>query len=254
MIKRLRSEYGDNYSYVVYSQASGEAGLVDPVASGAVERFLARQSLQPVWIVNTHGHGDHTGANQQFASGSDVEIYGHVKAARQIGKLDRELREGDVLELGEERLEVLHTPGHTPGSICLKSSDCLITGDTLFLAGCGNPKFGGDTRELYQSIKNKLRSLPDRLKLMPGHDYALKNLKFARKFEPDSEIIQQKIDYVKGTKVGNKEPESILGEEKRYNPFLRFDDPQLINNLRGLPDSPTGREVFQHLRQLRNSW
>jgi len=254
VIKRLRSEYGDNYSYVIYSENSGEAGLVDPVSTKAVRRFLSRNSLRPVWIVNTHGHGDHTGANQEFALGSETEIYGHVKAAGQIGKLDRKLRDGDIIELGEERLEVIHTPGHTPGSICLKSSDYLISGDTLFLAGCGNTSFGGNTKQLYQSIKNKLRPLPDRLKLLPGHDYALKNLKFARKFEPDSEIIQQKIDYVKGTKVSNKEPESILGEEKRYNPFFRFDDLNLIGKLEGLPDSPTGWDVFKHFRQLRNSW
>lgn len=254
MIKQLRSQHGDNFSYVIYDEEGGRAALVDPVARDTVEQFLRSRSLEPGWLINTHGHGDHTGANSEFQLQRNVEVLAHSRARSRIGKLDRELEDGEVLDLPGEKIKILHSPGHTDGGLCLVGDEHLISGDTLFLAGCGNPKFGGDTRDLFRSIKNKLRPLPDHLKLFPGHDYARKNLEFAVECNPKNEAAREKLDYVKGVSLEGRQPESTLGEEKKYNPFFNFDDPQWRDELTRLSASPTDWKVFKRLRELRNNW
>lgn len=254
MIEQLRSEYGDNYSYVIYDEESSEAALVDPVVPDQIRRFLSEKSLKPHYLINTHGHGDHTNGNKEFQRLSGVELIAHSKASSRIGNVDRTVTDGEVLRVAGHRVKVLHTPGHTSGSICLLTEEHLISGDTVFMAGCGNPTFGGNTRELFRSIKDKLLGLPDHLILYPGHDYARKNLKFALECEPDNRAIQEKIDYVRGVKLEGEEPVSTLGEEKKFNPFFRFKEEQLRNNLKGLSGAPTDWSVFKRLRELRNRW
>ncbi len=254
MIKRLRSEYGDNYSYIIYNSEGNEATLVDPVVPKQINRFLTTNSLKPVCVINTHGHGDHTSGNREFRSVPSVKIICHPRAKNKIDGVSRTVEDGEVLNVGGHQLKVLYTPGHTPGSICLLAEEYLLTGDTLFLAGCGNPKFGGNPRDLFHSLKNKLLKLPEHLTVYPGHDYSQKNLKFALECEPDNSKIQQKLDYVRGVKLESKEPTSTIGEEKTYNPFFRFNSPTLIKNIKGLQDEPTDWDIFKKLRERRNNW
>ncbi|MGM0380469.1 MAG: MBL fold metallo-hydrolase, partial [bacterium] len=213
MIKQIRSSYGDNYSYVIYDEHDGRAVLIDPVAHEEVKRFLLENDLTPEYLVNTHGHGDHTQGNQVFHQEMGSKIVAHSRAASAIGKVDRKVEDGDKLEIGNIQLEVIYTPGHTSGSICLRGADSLFSGDTVFLAGCGNPKFGGDARELFRSIKQKIVCLPDYLELYPGHDYAVKNLEFALHIEPDNQFATSKLDEIKASRMQNNEPSSTLGEE-----------------------------------------
>lgn len=249
MIERRRTSPGDNYSYVLYDEPGGDACLVDPVATEAINQVLEDLSLNPIYLVNTHGHGDHTGGNNAFRSRVE-EIICHPAESSRVQGVSRTVRGGETLTLNSLSMTVLHTPGHTSGSICLKTSSDLIAGDTVFLSGCGNPKFGGNTRELFETFKNKLRPLEDDLLLHPGHDYAERNLKFAREVDPENTDIERKLQEVKQT----DEPTSTLGEEKQYNPFFRYDKAGLIEQLEGLPDSPSERTVFEYLRDLRNQW
>lgn len=253
MIEQLRSPGGDNYSYVVYDETGGSALLVDPVALGQVQQTLEEHSLTPTCVVNTHGHGDHTAGNQRFLS-DDTQLVAHAEEASRLGEsIDRTVEHGDTIEVGALTVEVLHTPGHTDGSICLLTPRGLISGDTVFLAGCGNPKFGGNTRKLFESFDSILRSLPDDLTLYPGHDYAARNLKFARSVEPDNPAVDQKLQSVESL-GSQQQPGSTIGEEKTYNPFFRYDNPDLIENLSELPANPSDRDVFNHLRERRNQW
>ncbi len=254
MIEQIRSRYGDNYSYVVYDEQSREALLIDPVAVEPIKEFVSDQELQVKYLVNTHGHGDHTRGNQAFRQEMGVKIAAHEKESAKIGKVDRKLEEGELLTAGDIELEVIHTPGHTSGSICLQGAEALFSGDTVFLSGCGNPKFGGDARSLFTSVKQKIKRLPDYIELFPGHDYAVKNLEFALHIEPDNQFATSKLDEVKAARMQNNEPASTLGEEKKYNPFFRFDEERLRNHLDDLSADPTDEETFLLLRKLRNSW
>lgn len=252
MIEQLRTQHGDNYSYVVYDEPGGEALLVDPVATGRVSEILEDLSLTIEYLVNTHGHGDHTSGNNSFMS-DGVRLLAHPEESSGVGSLDQGLEHGDTVDVGGITVEVLHTPGHTSGSICLKTPNALISGDTVFLAGCGNPKFGGNTRDLFESFKTILRPLDNDLVLYPGHDYAERNLNFARSVDPDNPRVNDKLDEIKSSSPGD-EPHSTIGEEKDYNPFFRYDDPGLVENLEELPDQPSDWDVFSRLRELRNQW
>lgn len=248
MIERRRTPSGNNYSYVLYDEPGGAACLVDPVAVQGVRETLREEKLEPVYLINTHGHGDHTSGNTEF--GADVEILCHENASERVGSPDRTVTDGEVIRIDNLEIEVLHTPGHTKGSICLKTDSELVTGDTVFLSGCGNPKFGGNTRQIFESFRDKIRSLPKDLTLLPGHDYAEKNLRFARKVDPDNEAVQEKLRDVQA----GGEPTSTLEEEQSYNPFFRYDQPEIANNLDALPSSASDWEVFERLRELRNNW
>jgi hydroxyacylglutathione hydrolase len=249
VIERVRAASGDNYSIVLYDREGGEACLVDPVAIQSVSQVIKEKNLDPVYLVNTHGHGDHTAGNQRFARMAD-EVVGHENERGSIDGLTKTVTDQDALTVGDLTIEVLHTPGHTDGSICLKTDNALISGDTVFLAGCGNPSFGGNTRELFRSFRDKLVHLNDDLELHPGHDYAERNLRFAKSVDPDNPAIDEKLNEAQG----NGEPTSTLGDEKSYNPFFRYDDPDLIDNLDGLPEAPSNWDVFRRLRELRNQW
>jgi hydroxyacylglutathione hydrolase len=248
VIERRRAPSGNNYSYVLYDEPGGSACLVDPVAEREVRDVLRTEDLDPVYLVNTHGHGDHTAGNAEFRT--NVELLCHENATERVGIPDRTLRDDETFRVGSLKVDVLHTPGHTSGSICLRTNSALVSGDTVFLAGCGNPKFGGDTRRIFESFKNKIRPLPASLTVYPGHDYAEKNLRFALEVDPGNQAARNKLDEVR-TGV---EPISTVEEEQAYNPFFRYDEPELTENLDGLPPSPDDREIFEHLRELRNHW
>lgn len=254
MIQLLRTSGGNNYAYVVHAEGASRALLVDPVAPDAIRSYLSQHSLTPEMVINTHGHGDHTNGNHDFLRGGGVALAAHEQAAASIRNVERPLRHGEEINLEGLAVEVVHTPGHTAGSICLRTPDGLISGDTVFLAGCGNTKFGGDTRELFESIRDRLRPLPDDLRLWPGHDYGLRNLRFARERDPNNERIPKKIQEIEDRKGKGKEPFSTLGEEKQYNPFFRYDDEELRRQLPDGDPSMSNWETFRSLRALRDQW
>lgn len=248
MFELVPQTRGDNFSYLVYDQPGGDALLVDPVATGPLQEALKSHDLTTRYVVNTHGHGDHTSGNRAFV-GSGVELLAHRQAASKISDVDRRLEHGDTVSVGSLELTVLHTPGHTDGSICLVGNEALYSGDTVFLAGCGNPKFGGDTRKLFESLRDHIVDLPGDLQLCPGHDYAHRNLSFVLNVDPDNHAAEAKLDEVRS---GSGPTTSTLAEEHEYNPFFRFDEPAVKQAL-NLPDAD-GWTVFRELRQRRNDW
>ncbi len=245
MIKQLRR--GDNYSYVIYQDSPGPAVLVDPVAEQAVDDYLDRQQLEPRLLINTHSHSDHTSANRSFRQRWALSVAAHPD----LDQTDRPLADGETIRLSNLGITIIHTPGHTPDSICLQGEDWLITGDTLFLAGCGNPLAGGNTGQLYETFSRKLINLPEQLRVYPGHDYAHKNLRFALSLEPDNQAARDKLQEVEQDSQQNIEPSSNLAEEKCYNPFFRFSTDCLKNQLPDLTGA-SDREIFLQLRAWRN--
>ena len=183
--------------YLVGDEETREGMIIDPGAEAeALKGEIEKASLKIKLIVLTHGHIDHIGAVAQFAYHAQeaTTIQGRVNSyvmmgrpAPSIPEADRLLQGGDTLELGKLRFTVLHTPGHSPGGICLLSDDVVFTGDTLFNSSIGRTDIpGGNTSQLLNSIHTKLMVLPDSTVVLPGHG-----------------------------------PQTTIGQEREWNPFLR---------------------------------
>jgi len=190
--------------YIIGCEETGQAAVVDPGdEAGRILDRLAKGGLKVAAVVLTHGHADHIGAVGELkkATGAPVMIHAQdgemlTNPARNLSAwlgeqlsfkpADRLLEDGDTIQVGTVTLEVIHTPGHTPGGICLRAGKDLFTGDTLFARSIGRSDFpGGSHTTLIKSIKSKLLALPEDTKIYPGHG-----------------------------------PTSTIGEEKRHNPFL----------------------------------
>ncbi len=190
--------------YLIGCDETREVAVVDPGGDAdKILRQVAADSLKVKYVINTHGHADHIAANKEVLKKTGAALLVHKDDAemltsshRNLSALagwnlagrsaDRLLQDGDVINLGSVQLEVLHTPGHTPGGISLLADGLVLTGDTLFAGGIGRTDLpGGSFTQLIESIRKKLLTLDDEIKVYPGHG-----------------------------------PMSTIGEERASNPFL----------------------------------
>ena len=179
-----------NFVYAIGDRDTGEAVLVDPAYDvGDLLDMLAEDEMRPVGVLATHYHPDHIGGSMMGLTIQGVRdlldkvsLPVHVQrdeaewVKRAADLTDEELvahDSGDVLRVGDLDVELIHTPGHTPGSQCFLVDGRLVAGDTLFLDGCGRTDLpGADAGKMYESL-NRLASLPDDVVLYPGHRYSL---------------------------------------------------------------------------------
>ena len=190
--------------HIVWEEESKAAIVVDPGDEAErlirAARFLA---LDVKAVYNTHGHIDHAGAAAPVCEAFGVPFAMHPAdeflleglpdQARMFGlppmrapRLDRPLADGDAIELGSARGEVIHTPGHTPGGVCFRFGEVLLVGDTLFAGSVGRTDLpGGSTRQLLAAIRDRLLVLPESCRVLSGHG-----------------------------------PATSIGVEKKHNPFL----------------------------------
>lgn len=190
--------------YIIGCEETRKAAVIDP--GGDADRILdllQRLNLELEMVINTHGHFDHVGGNKRLLEATRVDLLLHEADQTLLGMAEqhaglyglptelspqpqRLLKGGETIELGELKLKVLHTPGHTPGGICLLIEDHVIVGDTLFAGSIGRTDLpGGDHQQLLESIRTQLLPLPDETIAHPGHG-----------------------------------PATSIGREKLYNPFL----------------------------------
>ena len=193
--------------YIVSCEATKKAVIIDP--GGNEDRILSTcraDDLQVEYLIATHGHPDHVCANGPLKEATGAAIVMHRADAEFFGRADIRgffsqlglpespppdilVEDGDTITFGNQSLQVIHTPGHTPGGICLYSAPDCFTGDTLFVGGVGRTDFpGGSAEELSRSIRTRLLTLPPETVVWPGHGYG-----------------------------GSR---STIGEEARSNPFL----------------------------------
>jgi glyoxylase-like metal-dependent hydrolase (beta-lactamase superfamily II) len=172
IIKQIAIGYMDNFCYIIGCQKTRRALVIDPGPD--VERIVSeakKENLKIVTIVNTHGHGDHTAGNAALKARTGAEIIIHELDGDRYPDADVLLSNEETLQLGDITFDVIHTPGHTPGGICLHAIGNLFTGDTLFVGDSGRTDLaGGDRPTMGQSIR-RLMKLPDDTVVWPGHDY-----------------------------------------------------------------------------------
>ena len=206
-----------NLGYLIYSQKS--ALVVDGGAIDALLSFLDENNLELKYVANTHAHPDHTSGTQALLKGTDA-LY-----------LDnRTLLDEKVITLDDDVINVYHTPGHSHDSVTFHLDNIFISGDTLFNATVGNC-FTGDLKGFYDSIK-MLLSFPDETIVYAGHDYVKESIAFAKSVDPDNRDLD-----AFSKKYDPDHVWSTLGEERKINPFLRFNEKPIISYLekRGYP-------------------
>ncbi|MDY7032539.1 MAG: MBL fold metallo-hydrolase [Thermodesulfobacteriota bacterium] len=178
------------FSYVVADRESREGLIIDPGGSpGKILNVVDEDGIKIRYIVNTHSHNDHIAFNAETLSKTGAQLIIHELEAKSLTRIykgifnrmlggrpspepDVLVKDGDSIRIGGSSLEVIHTPGHSKGGICLYSDDNLFTGDTLFVGGIGRTDLpGGSLKVLLHSIEKRLLALPDETIVWPGHNY-----------------------------------------------------------------------------------
>jgi len=167
--KQIKQD-GDNFSYVIADETTKECAVVDPgFNTSAIMMLLKDRSFNVKYLINTHSHMDHAAGNEEIKSSFHAKIVAHKSAG--VAK-DIIVNDGDIITLGKIAIKIIHTPGHTPDSICMLVDGKLLTGDTLFVGECGRTDLsGGSAEDMYKSLFNKLMKLDDNIEVYPGHDY-----------------------------------------------------------------------------------
>ena len=188
----------ENFVYLIHDPGSGRAAVVDPAWEiTQVIDFARDHGMQLTDILLTHSHQDHVNAVGRVLESFDAAVHLLKPEAEFWGHKEHPLSThhgGDRIRLGATEIEMLHTPGHTPGSACYRVGDELITGDTLFVFGCGRCDLkGGDPEQMFTTLRRLKDHLPQHIAIRPGHNYSDK-------------------------------PQSTLAEQAEGNPFMQITD------------------------------
>jgi hydroxyacylglutathione hydrolase len=203
-----------NFVYLIGCTQTGDAAVVDPAWDvSAILKMAQDLNLKINHILVTHGHPDHINGLEALLEATGARVYIHSDEieymkdvaksfgmstkflARRAGDI-RTVSDGEIIQIGKLSVEIIHTPGHSPGSQCFLVEECLISGDTLFVDACGRVDMpGGDPEKMWWSLNQRLRGLKDSIVLYPGHDYG-------------------------------GSPTSTIGEQKKTNAYMNFSSTQ----------------------------
>ena len=210
----------DNYGILIRDQATGLAATVDTPDADAILSEAARLGWKLALVLNTHWHPDHAGGNQAIKDATGAEIVGPPEVTR-IAPLDRPVGEGDEVRLGNTRLRVIQTDGHTQGHLSYYAADdgAVFVGDTLFALGCGR-LFEGTAQDMWTSL-GKLAALPDATRVYCAHEYTASNARFALSLDKDPQVAARCAAVFAARAEGRPTVPTTIGLEKATNPFLR---------------------------------
>jgi hydroxyacylglutathione hydrolase len=240
----------DNYAWLLTCDETGAIAVVD---AAELEPVLDRTGGRLDFILNTHHHNDHVGANLALKAATGCTIIGPSYDADRIPGIDRSVSEGDRVSLGASEAEIIFTPGHTRGHIAFwfAGDDALFCGDTLFSLGCGR-LFEGTPQQMWDSLR-RLRALPPHTQVFCAHEYTASNARFALSIDGGNPALCQRAEEITRRRAENLPTvPSRLGEEVLANPFLRADDPALAGRL-GLAGRPPV-DVFAEIRRQKDNY
>lgn len=241
----------NNYAYLVVDDTTKHSWLIDPAFPEDVFLWLEKEkpSFELKAIVNTHHHWDHAGGNSTFhkkypdlpvIAGKNSELVTYTPS------------HNEVIDLGDSiSITALHTPCHTQDHICYYIKDtalgekAVITGDTLFISGCGR-FFEGTAAEMNHALNTVLAKLPKETIVYPGHEYTKLNVKFSETVLQNAAISSLK-NFAQANQVTTGA--FTIGDELEFNPFMRLSDPQVIK----ATGKDTPDEVMAELREMKNN-
>jgi hydroxyacylglutathione hydrolase len=223
---------GDNYTYLLVCDATGEAAVVDAPEVEPVVRRVDACGARVTKILSTHHHPDHSMANPKLAERYGAPVFGHQSDSGRLPGLTDGLEEGDSVSVGQHTAHILFIPAHTRGHIAyvFDEAAAVFCGDTLFAGGCGR-LFEGTPEMMFEAMR-KLGSLGSEFRVFCGHEYTEANLRFAAHVEPENQEIREKLERIRKIREHaaadwhDATPEemtvpSSIGEEHATNPFMR---------------------------------
>ena len=237
----------DNYGFLARDQDTGQVATIDTPDAEAILRELERLGWSLTLVMNTHWHPDHAGGNARLQEATGCTIVGPQEVTR-IAPLDRPVGEGDVVELGHTRFQVMETGGHTLGHITYydAADGVAFVGDTLFALGCGRV-FEGTAQQMWTSL-SRLAALPDETLVYCAHEYTAANARFALSVD-DSPALKARSEAVFAARErGEPTVPTRIGAEKAANPFLRAPALKAAMGLAAASDV----EAFAAVRQAKD--
>jgi hydroxyacylglutathione hydrolase len=243
----------DNFGVLIRDEASGRVAAIDAPEEAPIRAALKRLGWRLDEIIVTHHHHDHTDGIAGLKAEFGALVTAPAAEADKIPGVDRTVKEGDRIALGDTPIEVLETPGHTLGhvSYVIPTAHVAFVGDTLFSIGCGR-LLEGTPAMMWRSLK-KLAALPRETRIYCGHEYTESNVRFALTVEPNNIDLEGRAEEVKALRAAGKPTLPVtIGDELAANPFLRADHPRLRRAL-GMADAPA-EDVFAEIRKRKDNF
>ena len=247
--------FSDNYIWILQTDSSSTATVVDPGDGLAVLAAFDRRGLEPNAVLLTHHHADHVGGVDELCERYQIPVFGPARES--IKEVDRPVSDADTVaipELGLE-LEVIEVPGHTAGHVAYAGPGFVLCGDTLFAGGCGRV-FEGTPEQMFDSLSRLVALGPDTT-IYCAHEYTVANLRFAAEVEPQNDELHQRLAAALELREQDQPTvPSILADELRTNPFLRCGEPSVREAAERFAGTTLGSEVevFATVRAWKDGW
>ncbi len=243
----------DNYAYIIKDDKTNKNILIDAPEHAPIERYLDENALTLDAILITHHHNDHTDGVNYLRHKYSPMVVGAKRDKHRLPSLDIEVEEGKALRIGSKTFEIYDVDGHTVGHIAyaLLEDKALFSGDSLMVMGCGR-LFEGTPEDMSKTMK-KLKQLPKDIMIYSGHEYTKSNIEFALTVDPQNEKLKARnVKALDSLSRGIPTIPSTLGEELETNPFLRENEPSILENLNITTPDPVSR--FAKIRTLKDNF
>src|SRR5215211_6151351 len=243
----------DNFGVLIHDPDASVTASIDAPEFGPIKDHLAKRHWKLDRILTTHHHGDHVEANLPLKQAFQCSVTGPAGEADKIPGIDTRVAEGETVEFGTFEVRVIDTPGHTLGHISyyIPAAKVAFVADTLFAMGCGRLLEG--TPEMMWNSLEKLLALPDDTVIYCGHEYTQANARFALTIEPENRDLVARAQQVdERRRAGQPTLPTTIELEKRTNPFLRVNEPDIRRRL--AMENALPADVFGEIRRRKDKF